>query len=365
MKLLPIFFLVVVTPQLSAQFLHCSPAINIAPGGISITDESGGHLKFQYVETVSPFGGVIPDASNFVLLSRSGGTTPLSIGVYTNPLVVAQRKPGSGESLSVRFSTVDQTPASSVLCRIDMIVPTAPAPAIRSVVNSASLQPFLSPGALVSIQGSDLTGPTTSTTYGPTANYPTSVAGTSVTFNGSPAPLLYLNPGQINAVVPYAMVGQTSAEVKVQRFDQVSAAVTVQLRETSPGVFTSTQTGSGQGAILQQGPGGQSTYNSPDNPAARGAALALFATGMGVWTPPVESDIFIFGRTFTTQPVSVTIGWQPARVLYAGTTGMLGTWSVLQVNVVLPDGVNSGSQQVVLKIGSNDNTQQKVSLFVE
>jgi len=64
--------------------------------------------------------------------------------------------------------------------------------------------------------------------------------------------------------------------------------------------------------------------------------------------------------------VSVTIGGQPAQLLYAGTIGgMLSSWSVLQVNAVVPNGLSTGPQPVVLKIGANDNSQQNVTVGVQ
>lgn len=83
-----------------------------------------------------------------------------------------------------------------------------------------------------------------------------------------------------------------------------------------------------------------------------------------MWTPPVHSDVFLLATRFTTQPVSVTIGGQTAQLLYAGTQGVQATWSVLQVNTIVPDGVGSGPQRVVLKIGANDNSQQNVTVWV-
>jgi uncharacterized protein (TIGR03437 family) len=111
---------------------------------------------------------------------------------------------------------------------------------------------------------------------------------------------------------------------------------------------------------------GPLSYNSPSNPAHAGDYLEIFATGQGVWTPPPQSDVFFFGEPFTTQPVSLTIGGQPAKTVYAGTLGAtLNSWSVLQVNAVVPDGVSPGNQPVVLKIGTNDNSQQKVTVAVQ
>jgi len=288
------------------------------------------------------------------------------VNVGVNPNVVAQLKPGITYTLTPEFTTVDQTPASTAITIVALSVPSEPPPGIQSVVNSASLQPALSPGVLVSIFGSHLTGPTLSTPYDDTASYPTSVATTSVTFNGVAAPLLYLSPTQINAVVPFSLAGQTSLQVAIQSFERVSASFTVPLQDTAPSIFTSSQTGTGQAAILQQASDGSLSYNSSSNPAPAGTYLEIFATGQGVWTPPPQSDVFFFGESFTTQPVSLTIGGQPAKVVYAGTLGgTLNSWSVLQVNAVVPDGVSPGDQPVVLKIGTNDNSHQKVNIAVQ
>ena len=213
--------------------------------------------------------------------------------------------------------------------------------------------------------GSHLTGPTLSTTFDDTASYPTSVAGTSVTFNGIAAPLLYVSPSQINAIVPFSLAGQTSVQVAVQRFERVSASVTVPLQDTAPAIFTSTQSGTGQAAILQQGSDGSFTYNSSTNPAPSGAPLEIFATGQGVWTPPPQSDVSIGASRFTTQPLSLTVGGQPAKILYSGTIGTYSNWSILQVNATVPSGLGSGAQPVVLTIGGHDNSRQAVTMWVQ
>lgn len=84
-----------------------------------------------------------------------------------------------------------------------------------------------------------------------------------------------------------------------------------------------------------------------NNPAAPGEYLEIFATGQGPWNPPLQSDLLIFsGRQPTTAlPVSLTIGGQPAKIVYAGPVGGLSTWSVLQVNAVVPDGLGPGDQR--------------------
>jgi uncharacterized protein (TIGR03437 family) len=357
-------------PFAAAQ-LDCSSGIFFSAASdsvqtITVADLSGAHVKFKYKGAVDGFGTPV-QPNNFIVVIPSSATTPASVQIGLSPNVVSLLGPLNVYVLGVGFSPVDQTPANPG-CGVTVTIhmPAEPAPNIQSVVNSASLRPVLSPGVMVSIFGSHLTGPTLSTTFDDTASYPTSVAATTVTFNGVAAPLLYLSPSQINAIVPFSLDGQTSLQVGVQRFGRVSATFTVPLQNTAPAIFTSSQTGTGQAVVLQQALNGPLSYNSPSNPAHAGDYLEIFATGQGVWTPPPQSDVFFFGEPFTTQPVSLTIGGQPAKTVYAGTLGAtLNSWSVLQVNAVVPDGVSPGNQPVVLKIGTNDNSQQKVTVAVQ
>lgn len=191
------------------------------------------------------------------------------------------------------------------------------------------------------------------------------VAATSVTFNGVAASLVYVSPNQINAILPFSLAAQTSLQVAVQRFERVSAPVTVTLQDTAPAIFTAAQTGTGQAVVLQQPPNGRLSYNSSNNPVHAGDYLEIFATGQGLWTPPPQSDVVVFsGKLPTTPPVSLTIGGQPATIVYTGPVGGLSIWSVLQVNAIVPNGLSPGDQPLVLRIGSNDNAQQKVTVAV-
>ena len=63
-------------------------------------------------------------------------------------------------------------------------------------------------------------------------------------------------------------------------------------------------------------------------------------------------------------PVSLTIGGLPATILYAGSAPFKVS-GVLQVNAVVPDGVDSGPQPVVLTIGERNNSQQQLTVAVQ
>src|SRR5258708_6936960 len=276
--LILILLLALMVPFAAAQ-LYCTPAILFSPASpsvetLTVDDHSGAHVKFKYAG-VDPAEQGIP---NFIMVIPSSGTTPAAVQIALNPNVVALLRPSSTYGLEVRFSPVDQTPANPNCAPVTLRTPAEPPPNIQSVVNSASLQPVLSPGALVSIFGSHLTGPTLSTTFDDTGSYPPSVAQTSVTFNGVAAPLLYVSPTQINAIVPFSTTGQTTLQVAVQRFERVSASFTVPLQDTAPAVFTSSQTGTGQAAVLQQAPNGPLSFNNSTNPTPPGDYLQIFPT---------------------------------------------------------------------------------------
>jgi uncharacterized protein (TIGR03437 family) len=187
-----------------------------------------------------------------------------------------------------------------------------------------------------------------------------------VTFNGVPAPTLFNNTAQINAVVPYAVAGQKTVQVVVSHYGQMSYSSTMPVADTSPGIFTLTQDGRGQGAILNDG--ATVTVNGATNPAPKGSAITIYATGAGLWNQTVPDGLFL---TNVLQPpivskeaVSLSIGGQPAQILYAGAAPYMIS-GVLQINAVVPLNIGSGVQPVVLTIGQNNNAQQSVTVAIQ
>ena len=245
----------------------------------------------------------------------------MDIGV--NPNLVGLRGPGR-VPINVDFVTVDQTPPSrsSILVTVNLTRP--PSPVVRAVVNAASLEPAVSPGALVSVLGSSL-APTLSASFD----------------SGGPA-------GRINAVAPYQLAGQELAQVVVRYYpgtvaERTSAAFSVPVTDTSLAIFTSARTGSGQPGILScDGEG--CTANQPQNPAPPGSIVPMFGTAAGIWTNNVpDGSVSVRARSFDYSRVSLTIGGQPARVLYAG-TAPFQVWGEFQVNAIMPTGLPSGPQ---------------------
>jgi uncharacterized protein (TIGR03437 family) len=250
-----------------------------------------------------------------------------------------------------------------------------PPPVITSVLNAATLQPGpLSPGEIVTIFGTNL-GPledATSIILTPVGSHNyyfwTSSGNTSVVFNDMPnsttfAPILYAAGGQVNAIIPLELAGQPNIVLQVRHYG-LSQVVTLPSTATTPAIFAADSSGNGPGAILDAA----SFLNSAANPTPKGAAIQIFGEGSGLWTGGRYGDGLIdtFGPPYATPvaPVSVTIGGQPAQVIYAGQAPDLVT-GVLQVNAIIPLNIGSGPQPVVLTVGGNSNSSQQITVYVK
>ena len=204
----------------------------------------------------------------------------------------------------------------------------------QGVLNGASLLPGpVAPGEIITIMGSAIgSGP----------------APVKITFNGLPAAVFYTASDQVNAVVPFGIAGRTITRLRIAPAAGASAAISLRVAPSAPGIFTLSGSGAGPGAILNQ----DSTVNSPDNPAARGSIIVIYATGAGRTDPPGTDGLI--PTTLLPQPllpVSVQIGGAPADILYAGAApGLIS--GVLQVNCRVPAQIAAGNAvSVLLRVG--------------
>jgi uncharacterized protein (TIGR03437 family) len=207
----------------------------------------------------------------------------------------------------------------------------------NGVLNAASLAVApVAPGEIITLIGSGI-GPRTPQT--PTSASATSLAGTSVLFDGTPAPLLYVAPNQINAIVPYEIYAKANTELKITFQEQTVAAVSLTVGTVAPAIFTVNNSGAGQGAILNQ----DLTNNSATNPAEKGSIVALFATGAGQ-TDPAGKDGQLASDVLPKPllPVAVRIGGIDAELQYAGAApGLIA--GLIQVNAKIPENAPSGT----------------------
>lgn len=135
----------------------------------------------------------------------------------------------------------------------------------------------------------------------------TTVAGTTVLFNGIPAPIMYTSAGQVSATVPYETAGAATAQILVNYQGNNVAAGTVTVAPSAPGIFT-VNSGTGQAAALNQ----DGSVNSASNPAAAGSTIVLYLTGEGQTLPPGADGKIASAASFPAPvlPVTVMIGGQ-------------------------------------------------------
>ena len=219
---------------------------------------------------------------------------------------------------------------------------SAPAFTPQGVVSAASLQSgVVAPGELITIFGSNL-GPANLQKPAPTASgqLDTIAGGTRILFDGVAAPMLYSVSGQAGAVVPFGLQQGGNTQLQVEYLGARSSAIVLTVGAAVPAIFTTTQSGKGQGSILNQ----DYSVNSAAAPAAVGSVVAIYATGGGAMSTAVpDGSIAPTQAPFATlgQKVAVRIGGAPAQVLYQGAAPGI-VQGVLQINAVVPTGITPG-----------------------
>ena len=223
----------------------------------------------------------------------------------------------------------------------------APAFTAAGVANTASyLAGVVAPGELVTIFGSDL-GPDdlSGISLDWTGRVSYHSGGTTVTFDGIAAPVVYAVRSQVSVIVPYSVAGKSITEITVFAGRTRSSAVIVPVVPAAPGVFVIS--GGTQAAALNA----DSSVNSASNPVAKGSVVVLYATGEGQ-TTPAGTDGLLANSLYPKpkQPVAVTIGGANAPIAYSGAAPSLVA-GVMQVNIVVPQDAPSGNVPVVLSVG--------------
>lgn len=239
------------------------------------------------------------------------------------------------------------------------------------VVNAASFTrgQAVAPGSLISIFGSNLASDLAVAGSVPLSS---SLLDVSVTFNGIPAPLLFVSrePAQINAQVPWETlgggVGGGTATVVVRRGNLSSQPREIQIAPASPGIFT-TQFGVGPAIAINA----DGSLAAPENsipglrtrPARIGEVIVVLGTGLGRVDPPAQTahaSVDALRRTMTTP--TVLIGGREATVHFSGLAPEFV--GVNQLNVAIPEGVQPGNAvPIQLRMGGI-TTSDRVTIAV-
>jgi uncharacterized protein (TIGR03437 family) len=262
-------------------------------------------------------------------------------GAYSSPVmnyvVGGGIRIGSGIGPSLGLSVALQAPSmSSNLSATPVFLNP------QGIVNAGSFAPFtagVAPGELLTLYGANLASGTQVASGIP---FPTTLGNVQVTVNSIPAPLYYVTPTQLSAIVPYGVTG-TIAKVQVFNNNVASNAVTALIAETAPGVLTQLQNGLGYGDVVHS----NGSLVNANNPAQIGETVSVYLTGLGAVSPGIADGAAGPPYPYATTPsgsITAYIGGVAAAVGYSGLApGLAGLY---QINLTVPAGLTAGDNNL-------------------
>lgn len=319
-------------------------------------------------------GGITASApvQDSVSLNLSTGAVPL----FRITLTI----PATSTSLA---SSIVITEGSTVLSLSGILVVTPPTPAFTSasLVSAATYKnanggAAVSPGGLTVLFGTNAATASSVLTinggYDAYNHLPTTLGGVTVTFDGIPAPLVYVfvdpTKGQVNQLsmqVPFELAGKTSTKVVVNYNGAASPAAGVSVVPIQPAFFTLVADGlSDSIAVNKDGSiNGNPATNAAYRKANVGDAIVIYGTGVGVTSlgasgyglvtgvgAPGIPGGYNYGSVYT-----CTIGGSAANAAFGGwTPSAIG---LAQWNVTVPQGVTGAVPVVCTDIASGVQTQ--------
>lgn len=234
-----------------------------------------------------------------------------------------------------------------------------PSPAVKQkpqitaqgIVNSASFQLPIAPGAFVSLFGRSLSGCTGETAKAlPLTD---NLCGTQVLFNGKAGPMYYASDSQVIALAPYALVTGQALKVAVNNGGTQSDEVTIaaaSVLDSAPAIFVANNLAvitSADGALI-----------SPARPLRLGEVGVIYANSLGATNPAAVDGQASASDPLarTVRPVEVVVNGTTQQVSFAGLTP--GSVGLYQVNFLLGAGTAvkaDGTDEVKLRVSGVDS----------
>jgi uncharacterized protein (TIGR03437 family) len=354
------------------------------------------------------------------------GTSPLASGsaTYVNPTTMVLTIPSADSNgvgilptsgQDVVLTITNGATYNTTAATIPLYVTTNPI--INSVVDAAALvEPAtgaiqnVAPYEMISIFGNNfcptcttpVVAPVSSDRYPASLNAPASNGyGLSVTFFkadgvtvvGS-ADILFANDTQINALVPSTVVAADNPMQVVVTYNSVASNMNLtysaNAAAANPGIFTTSSTGQGQGAILNS----NGTVNNSTNEAPAASTVMIYLSGLGTPTSTAADTAATAAPKYPASCISianfvakagltnpstadgailnpadiltnlfppcmtapaVTIGGKTAAVTYAGwvSDSVAGLY---QINATVPSGLTAGNYPVVVTVTTTVGT---------
>jgi uncharacterized protein (TIGR03437 family) len=303
-----------------------------------------------------------PHVSGSAVATFSNGDAPLALISLKNGRWTGTWQVRNTQAAAITVNLTATNPAlnisgTAVLAggvQNSVSAPVMSAGGILSAASYAVGSP-LALGSIVSIFGSHLANGQASATQLP---LPTQLSGALVTIGGKAASLLFAGNGQINAVVPFGLPVNVPSQVIVRLGDSYTLPEPITVAAAQPGIFTKDLSGKGQAIAIRL----DGTFAEPATPAHAGDALVFYAAGLGETTPQAVAGQPAPSSPLLTvaSPVTLTIGGQPAAILFAGLVP--GLASLYQINVTVPAGINDDAAAVVLTVGDQSSPPATIAV---
>lgn len=426
---------VTITPTNGAPAIAVAITITVVEPAAAVTSIFPAQAPVQatgtlsVVVTGSGFSGVTTKTT--VMISSAALTTPTDLTTLTggsvtvvNPNTMVLTIPatdGGGTPKAILSATGAVTLAiqnGAIGSAVSKTLTVTTNPIIYSVTDAGSLvepvagaNPTFAPYELITIFGANF-GPAAGTpvqaTLDSNERYPAtlSTAGGTLTvaFNKlatttliANAYLLFASNNQINLLVPSGVAGNATANIVVNVGSNSTTAFPFTVATANPGVFTTTSSGTGQGAILNS----DYSVNSSSKPAKAGTSVMIYVTGMGApdstatdvdvttaaafpascITPasyvtklslsPATIDGTVIQASdigkgklppcFSKVKVTVTIGGTAAAVTYAGWVAD-SVAGLYQINATVPAKLAAGNSQAVIVSAGTFTSQLGVTM---
>jgi len=254
-----------------------------------------------------------------------------------------------------------------------------PGPTNITIVNGASFQPGISPGGVAVIFGNGIAPSvqglvTANNIFG---SLPLTLAGVTITFNGTQAPIFYISNSngqqQVSVQVPFEVTPGPAVSVVISSAGGGSATVSTAVKAYAPGAFTTNSFG--QTIALAQRPNG--SFVGLTNTALQGEITTFYVTGLGQVTPAAITgsggDPTLGAAASLLPPqivnVSVAAGVNNAGAPLIGATYVPGLVGVYAVTFQIPSNAATGFSQpfglIVTDSQGNQYFMPQVTLPIE
>ncbi|MBC7928392.1 MAG: hypothetical protein H7039_22345 [Bryobacteraceae bacterium] len=273
--------------------------------------------------------------------------------------VAANAANGTGGAGGDRIYTANiaLTPAASG--------PPAQRPAVTSggVANTWSASPSIATNTWISIFGTNFSAETRTWDGSPEFaqnRLPMSLGGVRVTIGGRAAPVYFISPGQVNALVPDDTATGNQPLVVTNSAGE-STPVTIVRQNLSPGLLTTTSEGRLR-VIGRLNSDANVVLGLPARPFRVGELVQFYATGLGPTTPVIPIENVVGTPATLVNTPSIRINNVPVSVVGSAFVGS----GLYQINGTIPD-LPTGEHTVIIEAGGTQSPQspQAITILIQ